>query len=358
MIKRIDFGQRVAGEKASKPDEFITKSQLTKPNGNPLDVAANGDLIVPAATSDHLVLADAGVSTDTPGSLIDKIIGANNKVVVSTDISDPYDVQLLIGINPSNIDVNELADSEGLLGGGSITPTRFDLLSYKNTEVVFATMPIADNSNVSGIVYATLYGTANTNGAASAIGVIQFSASKATTNSVEVSPLNYYITSGVQNIYVDFSFSGTISGNTLQLKVTADYTLYNGDTINEFYMDYIVLPIANGIEVTASTNVLIEPITSYNAVPINRFVEADGRLCRAGSYGMGVSTNAVTGAGQTIQLAIAGIAYIETAVDVTVGMDLCSNGSGQAVPYESGYLNCGLALESVTAGNLCKIKLR
>jgi len=123
MRKRIDLGTRVAGDKGRLSDEFVTKSQLIKSNGGPLDVAANGDLIVPAALSDHLVLADAGITTDTAGALIDKIIGADNTIVVSTDITDPNDVQLVLSVNPSAIDVNQLADEDGLLDGGSSLPT-------------------------------------------------------------------------------------------------------------------------------------------------------------------------------------------------------------------------------------------
>jgi len=49
MKERIDLGIRIGGQKAELPDEFVTKSQLTKSDGSALDVAANGDLIVPAA---------------------------------------------------------------------------------------------------------------------------------------------------------------------------------------------------------------------------------------------------------------------------------------------------------------------
>jgi len=78
---RIDMGVKIAGQKAELPDEFVTKSQLVTPDGNALETLANGDLVVPAATSDHLVLVD---ELDTnPGTLLDKIYPAGDNVTIS-----------------------------------------------------------------------------------------------------------------------------------------------------------------------------------------------------------------------------------------------------------------------------------
>ena len=43
-MRRIDFLARGAGEKAQKPDEFITKSQLTAGSGVTLEVQDNLDI--------------------------------------------------------------------------------------------------------------------------------------------------------------------------------------------------------------------------------------------------------------------------------------------------------------------------
>lgn len=81
MTERIDMGVRVAGEKSQLPDEFITKSQLVTPDGNALETLANGDLVVPAATSDHLVLVDE--LDANPGTLLDKIYPADSNVTIN-----------------------------------------------------------------------------------------------------------------------------------------------------------------------------------------------------------------------------------------------------------------------------------
>ena len=43
-MERLDLGHRVSGEKAKKPDEFITKSQLTAGSGVSLEVQDNYDI--------------------------------------------------------------------------------------------------------------------------------------------------------------------------------------------------------------------------------------------------------------------------------------------------------------------------
>ena len=49
--ENIDFQCRVAGEKALYADEFVTKSQLVDANGDPFNVDANGDIIIPGGGS-------------------------------------------------------------------------------------------------------------------------------------------------------------------------------------------------------------------------------------------------------------------------------------------------------------------
>lgn len=46
MIDRIDIGNRVAGEKALKPDEFVTLSQLVQGSGIEIQKQSNRDLVI------------------------------------------------------------------------------------------------------------------------------------------------------------------------------------------------------------------------------------------------------------------------------------------------------------------------
>lgn len=118
MRERIDFGVKVSGEKAERPDDFVTKSQLVTPDGNALETLANGDLVVPAATSDHLVLADVGDAT--AGTLIDKIFSSDNSVYIATDNSDPDNIMLDLTVVDS--------------GGGLPTATEGQMLRKSTTD--------------------------------------------------------------------------------------------------------------------------------------------------------------------------------------------------------------------------------
>lgn len=64
MVERIEFGLPVAGEKARKADEFVTKSQIVAGDNVEITTDDNGDLLI-NATTDGGGIADGTVNHST-----------------------------------------------------------------------------------------------------------------------------------------------------------------------------------------------------------------------------------------------------------------------------------------------------
>ena len=103
--------------------------------------------------------------------------------------------------------------------------------------------------------------------------------------------------------------------------------------------------------------ILTVSIQSITDIPAGRFVEHDGRLCRFGSKSLGVS-EIESLSGEVVPVIALGTALVMANANLSVGMDICSDGNGKAVPYESGSLNNGVALSNAIAGEYVKVLLR
>jgi len=93
------------------------------------------------------------------------------------------------------------------------------------------------------------------------------------------------------------------------------------------------------------------------AIPANRFVESTGRLGRLEMNSIGISLDSGN-VGDTINVAIGGVALIELAGDVIRGQDVVSNSIGQAIPNVSSPVTNGISLETKTAGQLCQVIIK
>lgn len=103
--------------------------------------------------------------------------------------------------------------------------------------------------------------------------------------------------------------------------------------------------------------ILTLSLKSITNIPACRFVESDGRLCRFGSKSIGVS-EIDSQSGEIIPIIALGTCLVKANANISVGMDICSDANGLAVPYESGSLVNGVALSSGIAGEFVKILLR
>lgn len=103
--------------------------------------------------------------------------------------------------------------------------------------------------------------------------------------------------------------------------------------------------------------ILTLSVNSITDIPVGRFVEATGRLCRAGAKSLGVS-EIESVAGEIVPVITIGTCLVLANDNISVGMDLSSNATGMAIPYDSGYFMNGVALTSAIAGEYVKVLLR
>lgn len=103
--------------------------------------------------------------------------------------------------------------------------------------------------------------------------------------------------------------------------------------------------------------ILTLSIGTTTDIPVARFVEATGRLCRAGVKSIGVSEIESIN-GELVPIITIGTALVMANGNISVGMDVISDANGKAIPYESGSSINGVALSSAIAGEYVKVLLR
>ena len=103
--------------------------------------------------------------------------------------------------------------------------------------------------------------------------------------------------------------------------------------------------------------ILMLSVNSTTDIPVGRFVEPSGRLCRAGVKSVGVS-EIESLSGELVPIIAIGTALVMANANISLGMELISDSSGRATPFESGSSVNGIALTSAIAGEYVKVLLR
>lgn len=99
----------------------------------------------------------------------------------------------------------------------------------------------------------------------------------------------------------------------------------------------------------------IATLTAQANTVKNRFILGTGAVAGDNARAVGVSTDDVD-SGYALPVQLNGIGLIEVGTDVTAGGIVASDANGKAKPAGANPVN-GIALETVVAGKLCRIKI-